>query len=241
MTTNSAGDPWRECRWRSVGFYDVAGALGLRRPLDSIAGVVAGCAAIAILSMRCSCSRARIRRRSSPTSRCRWRRPSLPPLCRGVKPATPRSSRRGPDRTWSPTSSASCCGAASMTGGGRGLWPEDRHRDPRLRAGGGPAPLGRTERHAAGVDRALGRQGAAGPDPAQRSDRGAARAQRPHRRGAARAHRFRLRSGQPTGIYDTETRAAIERFEKARRRPVTGQISDLLVRDLAALTGRPLE
>ena len=46
---------------------------------------------------------------------------------------------------------------------------------------------------------------------------------------------------KPTGIYDSETRAAIERFEKARRRPVTGQISDLLVRDLAALTGRPLE
>lgn len=46
---------------------------------------------------------------------------------------------------------------------------------------------------------------------------------------------------KPSGIYDTETRVAIERFEKARRRPVTGQISDLLVRDLAALTGRPLE
>ena len=46
---------------------------------------------------------------------------------------------------------------------------------------------------------------------------------------------------KPTGIYDAETRAAIERFEKARRRPVTGQISDQLVRDLAALTGRPLE
>jgi peptidoglycan hydrolase-like protein with peptidoglycan-binding domain len=46
---------------------------------------------------------------------------------------------------------------------------------------------------------------------------------------------------KPTGLYDTETRSAIERFEKARRRPVTGQISDQLVRDLAALTGRPLE
>ncbi len=44
-----------------------------------------------------------------------------------------------------------------------------------------------------------------------------------------------------SGVYDTETRAAIERFEKARRRPVTGQVSDQLVRDLAALTGRPLE
>jgi hypothetical protein len=46
---------------------------------------------------------------------------------------------------------------------------------------------------------------------------------------------------KPTGIYDTDTRASIERFEKARRRPVTGQVSDQLVRDLAALTGRPLE
>ena len=46
---------------------------------------------------------------------------------------------------------------------------------------------------------------------------------------------------KPTGIYDAETRMSIERFEKARRRPVTGQISDQLVRDLAALTGRPLE
>ena len=46
---------------------------------------------------------------------------------------------------------------------------------------------------------------------------------------------------KPSGIYDTETRTAIERFEKARRRPVTGQVSDQLVRDLAALTGRPLE
>jgi peptidoglycan hydrolase-like protein with peptidoglycan-binding domain len=46
---------------------------------------------------------------------------------------------------------------------------------------------------------------------------------------------------KPTGIYDTETRVAIEGFEKARRRPVTGQISDLLVRDLATMTGRPLE
>jgi peptidoglycan hydrolase-like protein with peptidoglycan-binding domain len=45
----------------------------------------------------------------------------------------------------------------------------------------------------------------------------------------------------PTGIESAETRAAIERFEKARRRPVTGQISDQLVRELAALTGRPLE
>ena len=44
-----------------------------------------------------------------------------------------------------------------------------------------------------------------------------------------------------TGAYDAQTRAAIERFERARKRPVTGQINDQLVRDLAAMTGRPLE
>jgi peptidoglycan hydrolase-like protein with peptidoglycan-binding domain len=45
----------------------------------------------------------------------------------------------------------------------------------------------------------------------------------------------------PTGVYDAATRLSIERFERARKRPVTGQISDQLVRELAALTGRPLE
>jgi hypothetical protein len=40
---------------------------------------------------------------------------------------------------------------------------------------------------------------------------------------------------------DVQTRAAIERFERARRRPVTGRVSEQLVRDLGALTGRPLE
>jgi peptidoglycan hydrolase-like protein with peptidoglycan-binding domain len=44
-----------------------------------------------------------------------------------------------------------------------------------------------------------------------------------------------------TGVYDAQTRAAIERFERARKRQVTGQINDQLVRDLATLTGRPLE
>ena len=46
---------------------------------------------------------------------------------------------------------------------------------------------------------------------------------------------------KPTGTYDPQTRAAIERFERARKRPVTGQITEQLVRDLAAMTGRPLE
>ena len=44
-----------------------------------------------------------------------------------------------------------------------------------------------------------------------------------------------------TGVYDPETRSAIEKFERDRRLPVTGQLSDRLVRELAAMTGRPLE
>lgn len=44
-----------------------------------------------------------------------------------------------------------------------------------------------------------------------------------------------------TGVYDPETRAAIEQFERDRRLPVTGRVSDRLTRELTALTGRPLD
>ena len=44
-----------------------------------------------------------------------------------------------------------------------------------------------------------------------------------------------------TGVHDPETRGAIEKFERDHRLPVTGQMSDRLVRELAAMTGRPLE
>lgn len=46
---------------------------------------------------------------------------------------------------------------------------------------------------------------------------------------------------KPTGVYGPETRTAIEKFERERKLPITGQISDRLVRELAALTGQPLE
>ena len=45
----------------------------------------------------------------------------------------------------------------------------------------------------------------------------------------------------PTGTYGPDTRAAIERFERARGMPVTGQISERLVRELSSVVGRPLE
>ena len=46
---------------------------------------------------------------------------------------------------------------------------------------------------------------------------------------------------KPTGVSDPDTRTAIEKFERDRRLPVTGQISDRFIRELAAMTGRPLE
>jgi peptidoglycan hydrolase-like protein with peptidoglycan-binding domain len=46
---------------------------------------------------------------------------------------------------------------------------------------------------------------------------------------------------KPTGLYDPATRVAIEKFERDRRLPVTGQISDRFVRELSSMTGRPLE
>ena len=46
---------------------------------------------------------------------------------------------------------------------------------------------------------------------------------------------------KPTGVADAETRVAIEKFEREHGLPVTGQVSDGLVRELGAMTGRPLE
>jgi hypothetical protein len=44
-----------------------------------------------------------------------------------------------------------------------------------------------------------------------------------------------------TGTVGTDTQAAIRKFEQARRMPVTGQMSDHLVRELAAMTGRSID
>jgi len=44
-----------------------------------------------------------------------------------------------------------------------------------------------------------------------------------------------------TGHFGAETVSAIQKFERDRKLPVTGQISPRLLRELAALSGRPLE
>jgi peptidoglycan hydrolase-like protein with peptidoglycan-binding domain len=46
---------------------------------------------------------------------------------------------------------------------------------------------------------------------------------------------------KPTGVPDAATRAAIEAFETVHKLPVTGEISDRFLRELAAVTDRPVE
>jgi peptidoglycan hydrolase-like protein with peptidoglycan-binding domain len=46
---------------------------------------------------------------------------------------------------------------------------------------------------------------------------------------------------KPSGIVDPETQSAIQKFERERKLPVTGQLSHRVVRELASITGRPLE
>jgi putative peptidoglycan binding protein len=46
---------------------------------------------------------------------------------------------------------------------------------------------------------------------------------------------------KPTGAVGADTQAAIQRFERERRLPVTGQVSDRLVRELAAVIGHPID
>jgi peptidoglycan hydrolase-like protein with peptidoglycan-binding domain len=46
---------------------------------------------------------------------------------------------------------------------------------------------------------------------------------------------------KPTGIVDAETQAAIEKFERERKLPVTGQASDRVMRELSSMTGRVLD
>ncbi|WP_371741438.1 peptidoglycan-binding domain-containing protein [Bradyrhizobium sediminis] len=46
---------------------------------------------------------------------------------------------------------------------------------------------------------------------------------------------------KPTGIAGSDTQAAIQKFERERRIPVTGQVSDRLVKELTAMIGRPID
>jgi hypothetical protein len=46
---------------------------------------------------------------------------------------------------------------------------------------------------------------------------------------------------KPTGLIGADTQSAITKFERDRKLPVTGQMSDRLVKELSAMTGRPID
>ena len=46
---------------------------------------------------------------------------------------------------------------------------------------------------------------------------------------------------KPTGVYDPETRLAIQHFERDHKLPITGEISERVTRELATLTGHALD
>jgi Putative peptidoglycan binding domain len=46
---------------------------------------------------------------------------------------------------------------------------------------------------------------------------------------------------KPTGAVGSDTQAAIAKFERERKLPVTGQMSDRLVRELTAMVGHPID
>ena len=46
---------------------------------------------------------------------------------------------------------------------------------------------------------------------------------------------------KPTGTIGADTQAAITKFERDRKLPVTGQMSDRLVKELSVMTGRPID
>jgi Putative peptidoglycan binding domain len=46
---------------------------------------------------------------------------------------------------------------------------------------------------------------------------------------------------KPTGTIGSDTQAAIQKFERERKIPVTGQMSDRMVHELAAMIGHPID
>jgi hypothetical protein len=46
---------------------------------------------------------------------------------------------------------------------------------------------------------------------------------------------------KPTGTVGSDTQAAIQKFERDRKLPITGQMSDRLVRELSTATGRAID
>ncbi|MEZ5785276.1 MAG: peptidoglycan-binding protein [Xanthobacteraceae bacterium] len=84
----------------------------------------------------------------------------------------------------------------------------------------------------------------ANPEPAQPADRPAPRADlpSPQVKAVQRAlSEFGYGQLQSTGVVDAATAAAIRDFEESRDLPITGQVNDRMVQELANVTGRAIE
>ena len=115
----------------------------------------------------------------------------------------------------------------------RPLRTEDRRRDPRFRACGWAEAQHRAERGAAARHQGLNRQAAKTTGSTGRTRRRSFATIRsadilgPVEAGHSRVQRALAEFGyaqiKPTGILDPETQAAIERFERERKLPITGR------------------
>ena len=61
------------------------------------------------------------------------------------------------------------------------------------------------------------------------------------RRCSARSPQYGYGQLKPTGAVGSDTQAAITKFERDRKLPVTGQMSDRLVKELTAMIGHPID
>ena len=101
---------------------------------------------------------------------------------------------------------------------------------------------GQGDRRAAG--HAFQHRAAAGADPGCSRNETIAN-QTPAARRVAAVQRTLTEYGygqlKPTGTVGSDTQAAIQKFERERKLPVTGQMSDRLVKELTAMIGRPVD
>ena len=239
---NSAAAPWARLPLVLLGFVL---RTVLRRPRNSLAAGVAGFAAIAILVnalfMQSGPHPAPIFANKPAPVAVPLTGPAAA-LAPQRKPPTPRSTWRGRARTWSPRSSANWRGMASMTArpmASMARRPMRRSATSSRRR----ACVLRPSRTTCCSPRSRAR-----PSRRSRSRSSATirsrRCWRPTPRIVAVQRAltdFGYGPVKPTGSM-TPRRAPPS--SASRRRggvPVTGQITDQLVRDLAALTGRPLE
>jgi len=116
--------------------------------------------------------------------------------------------------------------------------PEPKPAEPRATAD----PLANLVKTTSAVPSAIPRPPAPIPV-SSHSDAGAIAGAGPRRVAAVQRALTEYGYGQlkPTGTAGSDTQAAIQKFERARKLPVTGQVSDRLVRELTAMIGHPVD